>query len=250
MDLLKIDNLSFKYSDYILKNICLDIKKGDFISLLGINGAGKSTILKNINKLLKPQKGCIYLNGKNIDKIRNQELAKNISYVSQYNKPTKNTVFDTILIGRVPYIDGKARDIDYEKVENLISRLNLEKYALRDTNSLSGGEFQKVVIARALAQEPKIILLDEPTSNLDIKNQVEVMSLIKEYCLEKGISVIISIHDINLSLQFSDKYIMLKNGEVFMYGGNNIISAENIKSIYGLDVDIIEYNNRKVIIID
>lgn len=101
-----------------------------------------------------------------------------------------------------------------------------------------------------MAQEPKIILLDEPTSNLDIKNQVEVMTLIKEYCLEKGISVIISIHDINLSLQFSDKYIMLKNGEVFMYGGNNIISAENIKSIYGLDVDIIEYNNRKVIIID
>lgn len=250
MDLINIKDISFKYADYILKNISLDIQQGYFVSLLGVNGAGKSTLLKNINKLLHPESGSIYLNGRDIDHMRHTALAKNMSYVSQYNEAPKNTVFDTILIGRVPYISGKAQDDDYEKVENLIRRLKLEKYALRDTRSLSGGEFQKVVIARALAQEPQVILLDEPTSNLDIKNQVDVMALIKEYCQEKGISVLISIHDINLSLQFSDKYIMLKNGEVFKYGGRNIITPENLKSIYGLDVDVVDYKNRKVMLLN
>ena len=250
MSAIKIDRLSFKYDKEILKNISVDIEAGAFVSLLGINGAGKSTLLKNLNQILSPYKGTIYIRGENLKHMKRSQLAKKMAYVSQQNEAPQNTVFDSILIGRVPYIKGKATKEDYVIVQEIIGRLNLNDYAMREATSLSGGEFQKVVLARALAQEPEILLLDEPTSNLDIRNQVEVMKLMKQYCKDKQISVIVSIHDMNLSLQFSDKYLMLKDGEVFKYGSKEIITRENIRTVYGLDVDILKYKNRKIVILN
>ncbi|EFC05969.1 ABC transporter, ATP-binding protein [Bulleidia extructa W1219] len=250
MSVIKIDRLSFKYDKEILKNISVDIEAGAFVSLLGINGAGKSTLLKNLNQILSPYKGTIYIRGENLKHMKRSQLAKKMAYVSQQNEAPQNTVFDSILIGRVPYIKGKATKEDYAIVQEIIGRLNLNDYAMREATSLSGGEFQKVVLARALAQEPEILLLDEPTSNLDIRNQVEVMKLMKQYCKDKQISVIVSIHDMNLSLQFSDKYLMLKDGEVFKYGSKEIITRENIRTVYGLDVDILKYKNRKIVILN
>lgn len=250
MSAIKIDCLSFKYDKEILKNISVDIEAGAFVSLLGINGAGKSTLLKNLNQILSPYKGTIYIRGENLKHMKRSQLAKKMAYVSQQNEAPQNTVFDSILIGRVPYIKGKATKEDYAIVQEIIGRLNLNDYAMREATSLSGGEFQKVVLARALAQEPEILLLDEPTSNLDIRNQVEVMKLMKQYCKDKQISVIVSIHDMNLSLQFSDKYLMLKDGEVFKYGSKEIITRENIRTVYGLDVDILKYKNRKIVILN
>ena len=250
MSVIKIDRLSFKYDKEILKNISVDIEAGAFVSLLGINGAGKSTLLKNLNQILSPYKGTIYIRGENLKHMKRSQLAKKMAYVSQQNEAPQNTVFDSILIGRVPYIKGKATKEDYAMVQEIIGRLNLNDYAMREATSLSGGEFQKVVLARALAQEPEILLLDEPTSNLDIRNQVEVMKLMKQYCKDKQISVIVSIHDMNLSLQFSDKYLMLKDGEVFKYGSKEIITKENIRTVYGLDVDILKYKNRKIVILN
>lgn len=250
MSVIKIDRLSFKYDKEILKNISVDIEAGAFVSLLGINGAGKSTLLKNLNQILSPYKGTIYIRGENLKHMKRSQLAKKMAYVSQQNEAPQNTVFDSILIGRVPYIKGKATKEDYAMVQEIIGRLNLNDYAMREATSLSGGEFQKVVLARALAQEPEILLLDEPTSNLDIRNQVEVMKLMKQYCKDKQISVIVSIHDMNLSLQFSDKYLMLKDGEIFKYGSKEIITKENIRTVYGLDVDILKYKNRKIVILN
>ena len=250
MSAIKIDRLSFKYDKEILKNISVDIEAGAFVSLLGINGAGKSTLLKNLNQILSPYKGTIYIRGENLKHMKRSQLAKKMAYVSQQNEAPQNTVFDSILIGRVPYIKGKATKEDYAMVQEIIGRLNLNDYAMREATSLSGGEFQKVVLARALAQEPEILLLDEPTSNLDIRNQVEVMKLMKQYCKDKQISVIVSIHDMNLSLQFSDKYLMLKDGEIFKYGAKEIITKENIRTVYGLDVDILKYKNRKIVILN
>lgn len=250
MSAIKIDRLSFRYDKEILKNISVDIEAGAFVSLLGINGAGKSTLLKNLNQILSPYKGTIYIRGENLKHMKRSQLAKKMAYVSQQNEAPQNTVFDSILIGRVPYIKGKATKEDYAIVQEIIGRLNLNDYAMREATSLSGGEFQKVVLARALAQEPEILLLDEPTSNLDIRNQVEVMKLMKQYCKDKQISVIVSIHDMNLSLQFSDKYLMLKDGEVFKYGSKEIITKENIRTVYGLDVDILKYKNRKIVILN
>ena len=160
MSAIKIDRLSFKYDKEILKNISVDIEAGAFVSLLGINGAGKSTLLKNLNQILSPYKGTIYIRGENLKHMKRSQLAKKMAYVSQQNEAPQNTVFDSILIGRVPYIKGKATKEDYAIVQEIIGRLNLNDYAMREATSLSGGEFQKVVLARALAQEPEILLLD------------------------------------------------------------------------------------------
>lgn len=246
--MLRVEELSFGYDRDILKGITFDLSEGKFVSLLGINGAGKSTLLKNLNKLLKPKGGSIYIDGENLSALKNKELARRMSYVGQYNMPNSNTVYDTILVGRIPHFKDNPREQDHEIVEEIIDQLGLRDYALRDSATLSGGEFQKVVLARALAQEPRVILLDEPTSNLDIKNQISVMDLVKAYCLKKEIAVLISIHDINLALQFSDKFLFLKDGSIFQYGDVGVVTPENIREIYDIDVDIIEYKGRKVVV--
>lgn len=144
--------------------------------------------------------------------------------------------------------NGASKE-DYKKVEQIIQKLELEKYALRNANTLSGGEFQKVVLARALAQEPKVLLLDEPTSNLDIKNQIEVMRLVSDYCKEKKIAVIVSIHDLNLALQFADKFLLLKKGKIYDYGGIEVITNKAIVDVYGIETQIINHNNRKLVVL-
>lgn len=250
MTIFRVDHLWFKYSSPILRNVCFDLDKGQFTSLLGINGAGKSTLLKNLVKLLRPTNGAIYLEGENIRRLPQCDLAKRVAYVSQHNVPVKNTVFDTVLIGRLPHLERDASQRDYEIVETILTRLGLESYALRDVDTLSGGEYQKVVLARALAQQPKALLLDEPTSNLDIKNQVSVMKLVREYCEEKKIAVIVSIHDLNLALRYSDKFLMLKDGAIYAYGDASVITRESIRDVYRLDVEVIRHGNRKFIILD
>lgn len=248
MSLIKVKKLSFEYDRVILNKISFDVDEGLFISLLGINGAGKSTLLKNLNRLLKPSDGTILIDGEDIFSIKKKELAQKMAYVNQYNTAGVNTVFDNILVGRCPHIKSNASSYDFKIVEDIIKAMKLEKYALRNTDTLSGGEFQKVVLARALAQEPKILLLDEPTSNLDVKNQLDVLNLVKKYCTDKHISVIMSIHDINLALKFSDRYLLLKDGVIKEYGDDSIINTENIKSVYDIDAEIITYKDRKIII--
>lgn len=250
MSLIEVKDLSFKYDGYILRNVEFEVERGSFVSLLGVNGAGKSTLLKNLNRVLKPSRGTVYLNGKNLLRLRRREMARTMACVAQHNEPIKSTVFDMILVGRVPYINREVSAEDCRKVEEIIGKLELEGYAMRDASTLSGGEFQKVVLARALAQEPEVILLDEPTSNLDIKNQLDVMRLLKEYCREKGIAAIVSIHDINLALQFSDRFLMLKEGRIFAYGGDSVVTREAIKEVYRLDVAVQTYGNRKIIILN
>lgn len=250
MSLISVKNISFKYEkENILDDLSFDIEYGNFISLLGINGSGKSTLLKNINKILKPSSGKIYVNGKELSSIKGRDLAKNISTVNQYNDALRNTVYDMILVGRVPHMQNGASKEDYKKVEQIIQKLELEKYALRNANTLSGGEFQKVVLARALAQEPKVLLLDEPTSNLDIKNQIEVMRLVSDYCKEKKIAVIVSIHDLNLALRFADKFLLLKKGKIYDYGGIEVINNKAIVDVYGIETQIINHNNRKLVVL-
>lgn len=250
MSLIRVDQLNFKYSSYILKNVSFDLARGCFVSLLGVNGAGKSTLLKNLIKILRPESGAIYLDGEDIRRLSHREMARRAAYVSQYNVPVRNTVYDTILIGRLPHIRQDAAQADYDHVEYLIRKLGLEKFAMRDADTLSGGEFQKVILARALAQEPKVLLLDEPTSSLDINNQVAVMRLVREYCEEKRISVIVSIHDINLALRYSDKFLLLKDGAVYDYGDASVITRESIRDVYNLDVEVLNHGYKKFIILN
>ena len=150
-------------------------------------------------------------------KLSRRELAKRIGYVAQRREQLNTTVFDAVLLGRKPYIQWEASSKDLETARKALSILELEEYSLRYFDELSGGEQQKVMIARALAQEPDLLLLDEPTSNLDLKNQLEV-KIIKDRCRRADCAVV-SMHDLNLAIRFADKFILLKNGEIFAAGG-------------------------------
>lgn len=247
--ILSVNGLMFKYPSHtVLKDVSFSLEKGECVAVLGTNGAGKSTLLKCMNRILKPQKGNVFIGGKEVKRLNPVELAQKIAYVSQNNQCFRTTVFDTVLIGRKPYIKWDVSKEDLNIVNMALEILGLEKYALRYTDELSGGEFQKVLIARALAQEPDVLMLDEPTNNLDLKNQIEVIDIIKEIVRNKKISAVVTIHDLNLALRFADKFILLKNGEIFAAGGIDIMTAENIRHVYSVPVRIEKFNSTLVIL--
>lgn len=247
--ILKVDDLDFRYPSHsVLKNINFTLKKGECLAVLGTNGAGKSTLLKCINRILKPEKGTMFIKNVNTEKYKQVELAKKIAYVSQSSQKCRTTVFDSVLIGRKPYIKWDVSQKDMDIVNNAIKSLELEDFALRYVDELSGGEMQKVIIARALAQEPDILMLDEPTSSLDLKNQLEVVNIIKKLVKEKGISAIVTIHDLNLALRFADKFILLKDGVIFAAGGKEIITSENIEDVYSVPVKIRNFEDNTLIV--
>ncbi|WKY48160.1 ABC transporter ATP-binding protein [Eubacteriaceae bacterium ES3] len=246
---LQVEGLAFTYpSQDVLKEISFSLKKGECLAILGTNGAGKSTLLKCINKILKPQRGEVLIKENDVKGLKGNQLAQKIAYVSQTNQSSTTTVFDSILIGRRPYIKWDVGKKDLEIVNHTIKTLSLEKYALKNVDELSGGEFQKVLIGRALAQETDVLMLDEPTSSLDLKNQLEVLELIKEIAEQRQIAAVVTIHDLNLALRFADKFIMLKNGVIHAAGGKEVITKENIREVYEVLVKVETVEQRTVVV--
>lgn len=238
--MIEVKNLDFSYNSTrtILSKIAFDAKEGQCIAILGNNGAGKSTLIKCLNHILVPQKGVVYVNGENICQFKRNEIAKCMAYVAQRNEGEKFTVFDTVLLGRKPYIKLEPRQEDMEITESIIKRMGLESFALRYVDELSGGEMQKVMLARALAQQPRVLLLDEPTSNLDLRNQYEVLATVREIAKQENISVIIVIHDLNLALRYCDRFLFMKDSEVYIYGSEEVMTPENISFVYEIPVAV------------
>jgi iron complex transport system ATP-binding protein len=175
-------------------------------------------------------------------------MARTMGYVPQMEgRSFPSTVFDAILLGRRPHIQWAPSESDLRKVSEVIDLLRLEDIALRDINRLSGGQRQKVIIGRALAQEPKILLLDEPTANLDLRHQMEVMDIVKEQS-RQGMMVLMSIHDLNLAARYCERIIMLQEGRVFAAGGREVLTPETIRSVYGIDVEVIRHGETDLIV--
>ncbi len=246
---IEIQNLEFRYNGItVLKNINENIDKGEFVGVVGPNGSGKSTLLRCLDCILKPHHGQIFLNGKNIRKLSRNALAGQIAYVPQKESNTfPSTVFDTVLMGRKPHINWMPMKNDLETASKVIEMLDLTDIAFKDINQLSGGQRQRVFIARALAQQPEVLLLDEPTANLDLRHQMEVMNILKSLT-NKDITIIIAIHDLNMALQYCNKLIMLKGGEIFAKGAKDIITTDTIEKLYDIKVNIIKENGRIFII--
>jgi iron complex transport system ATP-binding protein len=246
---LKVDNIWFSYNSApVLDKVTFKLGCGEVLAVVGPNGSGKSTLLKCIDQILKPKSGVIRIEGKKINDYSNEDVAKKMGYVPQSNgKSFPSTVFDTILLGRKPHIRWGPTSTDFNIVSKVINSLKLEDLTLRDINELSGGQRQKVIIGRALAQEPSILLLDEPTANLDLKHQLEVLKLVREQA-NKGVSAIIAIHDLNLALRYSDKILMLDKGKVFAAGGLDVLTPENIESVYDVKVRVVKDNGRILVI--
>jgi iron complex transport system ATP-binding protein len=211
--MLKVHGLEFQYKDTdILKNIEIEINRGEILSILGPNGTGKTTLLKCIVGIIKPQKGNFFIGNKNMLHIKRNELAKRISYVPQ-SSPSKFpiTVFEAVLMGRSPYIMWRPSDKDLKIAANVLKFLKLEEFALKNFDELSGGEKQKVLIARAVAQDTEYLLMDEPTSSLDLKHQMEIMEVISNMVKTKNVGAAFAMHDLNLASRFSDRIVMLSN---------------------------------------
>ncbi|MFA5523109.1 MAG: ABC transporter ATP-binding protein [Tissierellales bacterium] len=245
-----IENLTFKYDiDEVLKCIDVEIPRGSFVSILGPNGSGKTTLLKNICNILKPDNGKIFINNRNVNSIKYKELARIIAVVHQSSDIQFDfSVFDIVLMGRFPYVgrfkSESKKDIDIAKE----AMMNTGIWELRDKgiNEISGGERQRVMIARALAQEPEILILDEPISNLDIKYQIGILELCKKLNKEKSLTILMTLHDINLAGRYSDYLILLDKGEVnIMDTPEKVLTQENISNVYDIKVDILKRNGDK-----
>lgn len=249
--MVSIRDISFSYSKNagaILSQVGFDIEQSQCIAILGNNGAGKSTLLKCIDRICPVKNGVVMVDGENVHTMSGSRLAQNVAYVPQSSEPIDMTVYDTVMLGRKPYIKWDTTAEDKQIVSDIIRKMKLEQFALRSVSCLSGGEAQKVVLARALAQEPRLLLLDEPTSNLDPRNQHEVLKAVRQLAKEHNISVAIIIHDLNLAIRYCDRFLFLKDSQVYSYGGIETMTAETIESVYEIHVHTIEYMGIPVIV--
>ena len=247
---ISIKDLTFSYkSNKILDDLNISVDGSEIVSLVGPNGSGKTTLIKCIDRILKPR-GSILLEGREVQEMKQQEIARQIGYVPQSSATLlATTVFDTVLMGRRPHIGWRVSDFDLDKVSDTLERLNLQDLAMRDFGQLSGGQKQKVLIARALVQEPTVLLLDEPTSNLDMKHQLDVLETISSMVKEKGISAVMAIHDLNLAARFSDKLVMLKKGVVYAAGSPiDLLSEKNISDVYGVEAIVMRSLDKPCIV--
>lgn len=247
--MIEIKDISFSYGKRdILRNISFDVQPGECVGILGNNGAGKSTLITCINRIRNPKSGQVLIGGQDIHKLRRNAMARKIAYVAQKNELTNATVFDCVLLGRTPYIKWSISQKDLDLCEETIEALGLSHLKLRNVDQLSGGEMQKVMLARALVQQPELLLLDEPTSNLDPKNQYEMLELVRKIAREQKIGVLIVIHDLNLALRYCDRFYFIKDQGGYSYGGAETVTAKTIESVYGIASQVTSVNGKPVVV--
>ncbi len=238
---IEAQNIKYRYSkDLVLNEFSLKVEQNEIVGIIGPNGSGKTTVIKLLSKVLHPESGYIMLLGRNIADMSQKEIAKLVAVVPQGTSIAfPFTVREVVLMGRSPHLGllQIERESDLKIVDHALALTDSLEIADRYIDELSGGERQRVIIARALSQEPKIMLLDEPTSYLDINHQVEIYDLIKRLNSERDLSVIIVSHDLNMASEYCDRLVLMKNGRVYKDGTpREVITESNIRDVYGISV--------------
>lgn len=247
--ILSINGIEFGYrSRDVLNDISFSVNPNEILTILGPNGVGKTTLLKCINRIHHPRAGSIMIEEEDILKMDLLEVAKRVGYVPQHCEKGRLTAYDAILLGRRPHITWNTSENDLKIVDAAIKRLRMQDLSMQYIDEMSGGELQKVSVARALVQEPKLMLLDEPTSSLDLRNQQEILKIIKEIVRGHPVSAVMTMHDINTALRFSDKFVLLKGGKIYAAGGHEVITPEMIREVYDVEVCVETFRQNPVVI--
>lgn len=248
--ILKVGNIHFSYnSSETLKDVSFELHQGEILSIIGTNGAGKSTLLKCINRLLNPSMGTVFIDNDNLLLMKEKEVARRIGFVPQ-NSMNKFplSVFDTVLTGRFPHIRRFESETwrDFEIAHKAMQLCHIEHLADKPIDEISGGEYQKMVIARALTQEPKILLLDEPTLHLDVGHQLELLELLNILTRKGNLITVMVSHDLNLTVRYSDKILILKDGEIYKFGvPAETITPEVLRNVYGIQAKVFHSEFKK-----
>ena len=249
---LVVSGLTFGYgSEPLLRDVSFTLDRPELVCVIGPNGVGKTTLVKCINKLLRPDSGSVTLDGDDVLEMRLMDLARKMAFVpNRMDSVFRVSVAEMVLMGRFPFAQWANSDRDLEVADRAMAVLNLQSLSHRDASELSSGQLQKVLIARGLAQEPRVLILDEPTSNLDVKHQMEVMGFLRRYAAENGIIVLMVCHDLNLTAAYADRVIMVAEGGVFADGAAwDVMTESNIREVYGVDSKVIEVDGRPHIIL-
>jgi len=253
MSIIEVKNISYSYDGVqnAIDNISFSVNPGEIISIIGPNGSGKSTILKCVSGYLSPHLGEVIVQNKNIKDYTAKEIAKAMSLIQQHFALDYDfTVMQVVLMGRNPHIKRlqSESEEDYHIANDALKKAEIYHLKSRSITSLSGGEWQRMILARALCQQSGIMLLDEPITGLDIKHQVNLMSVITKLSKENKISAVFVLHDLNLANHYSDRVILLKQGNVYKSGvPNDIMTKENLEFVYETPINIIDFNGRKII---
>ncbi len=250
--MLNVENISFHYrgGPEVLRDISFSLEEGQFLAILGNNGAGKSTMLKCFNQILQVGGGHVWMDGEDLLALSHREVARRVAFVSQNIPSTQMTVHDVVMLGRRPYMRWGFTEEDHRIVHDAMDRLNLSPLRGRFLNELSGGERQKVMLARALAQQPRVLLLDEPTSSLDIQNQYQVLDIVRDICRSSAITAVVVIHDLNLALRFCDRFLLLKDGRVYRSGDSSILDRQALREVYGVEAHVVNVEGKSIVLVD
>jgi len=238
--ILSVNGISFAYRGVpVLEDVTFSLAEGEMAALLGPNGTGKTTLLRAINGILRPAGGTVLMESRDALACPPRERAKFFAYVPQRGEPVRLTVFDAVLLGRRPHLGWSVERRDLEKVESALKNLSLDRFALRYLDELSGGEFQKELLARALVQEPRVLLLDEPTSSLDLKNQLDMLATLRKVVKGHGVAALLSLHDLNTAFRYADRLLFLKDGCIRGMFLPSEVPGEIVAEVYGVPVDIV-----------
>ena len=237
--ILSVSDLDFNYGGHsVLSDVNFTLHGGELLAILGPNGVGKTTLLKCINAIHAPSSGKVMVEDRDVLAMKPDEIALGIGYVAQKNETARLTVFDAVLMGRKPHIIWRVGEHDLKIVDSALRQLHLDSLSLRYIDQLSGGELQKVAIARAMVQEPKLMLLDEPTSSLDLKNQIDILTMLRRVVDDHNIGAVMTMHDLNTALRYADKVLFLKNGRIHSVGPACDVTSTVVEDVYGLPVHI------------
>lgn len=249
--MLSIEGLRFRYSKRgapVLNGVDLTLKRGEVGILLGKNGSGKTTLFKTVLGIETPTAGTIRFDGEDLLRLPRRERARRIAYVPQHIHFGALTVFDSILMGRISYFGLRAGKEDYAAVEALLEDMKLTALAYRNAENLSGGEKQKIAVARAMAQEPQLLVFDEPTGNLDMANEELIIEEAKQLARRKNIAILSSLHDLNQALWFGDRFFFLRDGVIRYSGAEDIITPDVIRETFDINARIVTVDGKKIIL--